>query len=140
MVGDVIVGLVANTKEPEPVSSLITPANSDEVVAASADSLSVVTTRVLLVGMVVPLTLVAVATPRDGVVRLGLVANTSEPLPVSSVTAEARLAELGVAKNVATPDPRPLIPVETGNPVALVSVPVITPAPVTEKVVDPAPF
>ena len=51
--------------------------------------------------------LVAVATPRLGVVRDGLVANTSAPEPVSSVTAAARFALDGVARNVPTPEPRP---------------------------------
>jgi hypothetical protein len=59
----------------------------------------------------------------DGVVTLvvksGDVPNTSEPLPVSSETAVIRLAEVGVAKNVATPVPSPLIPVLTGKPVTL---------------------
>ena len=78
------VGVFANTSDPVPVSSEMTPANSEDVVAARAESLSVVTTRVLLVGIVVPFTDVAVATPRLGVVRLGEVAKTSAPLPVSS--------------------------------------------------------
>jgi hypothetical protein len=39
-VGVVSVGLDANTNAPLPVSSDITPANSDDVVAAKADSLS----------------------------------------------------------------------------------------------------
>lgn len=55
-------------------------------------------------------------------VNLGLVANTRGPNPVSSVTADARFADDGVAKNVATPVPRPLTPVLIGSPVALVSV------------------
>jgi len=55
------------------------------------------------------LMLVALATPNVGVVSDGLVANTSAPLPVSSVTAPARLALDGVAKNVATPVPSPVI-------------------------------
>lgn len=49
------VGDVANTKEPEPVSSEITPASSADVVAACTDNLSVVTTKVLDVGIVVEL-------------------------------------------------------------------------------------
>lgn len=53
----------------------------------------------------------------------GSVANTKAPDPVSSVTADARFALDGVAKNVATPVPRPLTPVPIGNPVALVRVP-----------------
>ena len=38
--------------------------------------------------------------PRAGVTNVGLVANTKEPEPVSSVTAAAKLAEDGVPKNV----------------------------------------
>ena len=56
--------------------------------------------------------------PRLGVTRVGDVANTRLPDPVSSVTAEARLALDGVAKKVATPAPRPDTPVEIGRPVA----------------------
>ena len=54
---------------------------------------------------------------------MGAVPNTKAPEPVSSVTALARLAELGVARKVATPEPRPDTPVEMGSPVAFVSVP-----------------
>lgn len=61
--------------------------------------------------------------PRLGVVSAGEVANTNAPLPVSFVTADARLALEGVARNVATPVPRPLTPVEIGNPVAFVNTP-----------------
>jgi hypothetical protein len=57
------------------------------------------------------------------VVIVGDVPNTSDPDPVSSVTAVAKLADDGVAKNVATPVPRPLTPVDIGRPVALVNVP-----------------
>jgi hypothetical protein len=69
------------------------------------------------------LTLVADATPNVGVTSVGLVANTKEPEPVSLVTADAKLALEGVAKNVATPVPRPETPVEIGRPVQLVNVP-----------------
>ena len=54
--------------------------------------------------------------------NVGAVENTSDPDPVSSVTADARFALDGVAKNVATPAPRPLTPVLIGSPVAFVSV------------------
>jgi len=66
---------------------------------------------------------VAVATPREGVVSDGDVANTRAPDPVSSVTADFRLADDGVARKVATPEASPLIPVATGSPVQFVSVP-----------------
>ena len=69
------------------------------------------------------LMLVADATPNVGVTSVGLVANTNEPVPVSSVMAEIKLALDGVAKKVATPVPNPEIPVDTGRPVQLVNVP-----------------
>lgn len=72
-----------------------------------------------------PVALVNVAdvgVPNIGDTNVGLVANTKEPVPVSSVIAASKLVEEGVAKNVAIPVPKPLIPVETGSPVALVRV------------------
>jgi hypothetical protein len=58
-----------------------------------------------------------------GVVSVGLVPNTNAPVPVSPVTADAKFALDGVAKNVATFAPNPLMPDATGNPVQLVNVP-----------------
>ena len=72
--------------------------------------------------MVTLFTVVAVAAPNTGVTSVGVLANTSAPVPVSSVTADARFAELGVPKNVATPVPSPDTPVLIGRPVALVKV------------------
>jgi len=69
------------------------------------------------------LIVVAEATPNTGVVRVGDVANTKSPEPVSSVTADAKLADEGVAKKVATPVAKPDTPVEIGRPVQLVRVP-----------------
>lgn len=59
-------------------------------------------------------------------VNAGEVAKTKlPPVPVSSVMAVIRLAELGVAKKVATLVPRPLTPDDIGKPVQLVSVPLV---------------
>jgi hypothetical protein len=69
------------------------------------------------------LILVAVATPNTGVTRVGDVANTFTPVPVLSVSADARLADDGVPKKVATPVAKPDTPVEIGRPVQLVRVP-----------------
>jgi len=74
----------------------------------------------------VPVTLVITpeaGVPKAGVTSVGLVANTKEPVPVSPVTADAKLAEDGVVKKVATPVPKPATPVEIGNSVALVNTP-----------------
>jgi hypothetical protein len=69
------------------------------------------------------LILVAVATPNTGVTRVGVLANTLAPVPVSSVSAAAKLADEGVAKNAATFAAKPETPVEIGRPVQLVKVP-----------------
>ena len=65
------------------------------------------------------LMLVADATPKEGVVRLGLLANTNAPDPVSSVTAAAKLALEGVPRNVATPVPKGVLTNATGLPQAM---------------------
>ena len=62
-----------------------------------------------------------VGVPSTGVTKVGDVANTKAPVPVSSVTAEAQFEEEGVPKNVATPAPREVMPVP---PLATGSVPV----------------
>jgi len=64
-----------------------------------------------------------VGVPRIGVTKIGLVANTNEPVPVSSVTVAIKFALVGVVKNVATPEANPETPVAIGSPVQLVSVP-----------------
>jgi hypothetical protein len=69
-----------------------------------------------------------VGVPNIGVVKVGevivgLVAKTAAPVPVSSVKAARKLADEGVAKNVATLDPKPDTPVETGKPVQLDKLP-----------------
>ena len=56
-----------------------------------------------------------------GLARVGLLLKTILPVPVSSDNKTARLALVGVAaRNVATPEPKPEIPLATGSPVALV--------------------
>ena len=78
-----------------------------------ADHVSIVVADVPAVAVADPVRasgkamLVPVAAPISGVTRVGVLANTSAPVPVSSVTAEARFAEEGVPKNVATPVPKP---------------------------------
>jgi hypothetical protein len=64
-----------------------------------------------------------VGVPKTGVTKVGEVAKTNEPDPVSSVTALARFALVGVAKNVAIPVPKPETPVLIGNPVVFVKTP-----------------
>ena len=59
-----------------------------------------------------------VGVPRTGVTNVGVFAKTRAPVPVSSVTAAAKLAEDGVPKKVATPVPKDVMPVPpeaTGN-------------------------
>ena len=154
------VGLLAKTNAPEPVSSDITPANCEEVVAANTARVLPLVVSVPAVGKVTLVVaevvnvklwppdvindepfakvsvalvagaviatlfmLVALATPRVGVVNDGDVAKTSAPEPVSSVTAAAKFDDDGVAKNVATLAANPETPVEIGKPVQFVNVP-----------------
>jgi len=73
-----------------------------------------------------PVALVSVTdwgVPKIGVTSVGLVAKTLAPVPVSSVKAAAKLALVGVAKNVAIPVAKPETPVLIGKPVAFVNVP-----------------
>ena len=59
-----------------------------------------VVTKVFDVGIVVPLMLVAVATPRTGVIKVGVFANTRDPEPVSSETIPANSADVVEAKTL----------------------------------------
>jgi hypothetical protein len=56
-------------------------------------------------------------------VNVGPAENTRLPEPVSSVTTAIKLALVGVAKKVATPDAKPDTPVLMGRPVQFVNVP-----------------
>jgi hypothetical protein len=107
-----------------------TPADTlASVVSEAAPSSTEPTPSAVEVEAVIPATgspvqLVSVpleGVPKTGVTRVGEVAKTREPVPVSFVTAEIRLALEGVARNVATPVPKSLIPA-SGRPVALVRV------------------
>jgi hypothetical protein len=121
------VGLVAKTLAPVPVSSVKAAAKfaDDGVAKKVATPVPRPDTPVLMGKPVALVKVPLVGVPRMGVTNVGLVANTFAPVPVSSVKAAAKLAELGVAKKVATPVPKPLTPVEIGRPVALVKVPLV---------------
>jgi hypothetical protein len=129
------VGDVAKTNDPVPVSSVtaaskLADVNEPNDVALPTEviapvRLAFVVTFPEVSPAAVPVMFVptnADGVPRAGVTKVGLLANTKAPDPVSSETAEARLADDGVAKNVATPAPNPLTPVDIGSPVALVNV------------------
>ena len=116
------VGLVAKTNDPVPVSSVTADIKFAELGVARKVATPVPRPDTpVLIGKPVALVRVAeVGVPKTGVTRVGDVANTNEPEPVSSVIAEAKFALDGVANRVATPVPRPLTPVEIGRPVAFV--------------------
>jgi hypothetical protein len=76
----------------------------------------------VLVVVPVKAKLVPVATPKVGVVKVGLVPNTKAPEPVSSEIADTKFELVGVAKNDATPVPNPLTPEAIGRPEAFVKV------------------
>jgi hypothetical protein len=119
------VGDVANTKEPVPVSSVTAAARLalEGVARNVATPVARPDTPVEIGRPVAFVRVPEVGVPRAGVTKVGLVANTKAPVPVSSVTAEIRFALEGVARNVATPEASPEIPVDTGSPVALVKTP-----------------
>jgi hypothetical protein len=117
------VGEVAKTSEPVPVSSVTAERRFAEEGVASQVATPDPRFARLATGKPVQLVRVpADGVPMFGVTRVGEVAKTSAPEPVSSVIAAARLEDDGVAKNVATFDPSPDTPVEIGSPVAFVSV------------------
>jgi hypothetical protein len=148
-IGVTKVGEVANTAEPLPVSSVKAPARLEELnepkdVALPTEviapvKLALVVTLPAVRPEAVPVMFVptkADGVPRAGVTNVGLLANTKAPDPVSSVTAEAKLADDGVPKKVATPVPKdvipvpplatgkvPVTPVVRGRPVKLVATP-----------------
>jgi hypothetical protein len=110
---------------PEFTAASVEVPDADSVVNAPAAGVLAPTVPLIFIEAV-PVKFVTIpllGVPRAGVTRVGLVANTKEPVPVSPVTADAKLAEDGVVKKVATPAPKPATPVEIGNPVALVNTP-----------------
>jgi hypothetical protein len=119
------VGEVANTNEPDPVSSVIAVARlALEGVAKKVATFAPRPLTPVLIGRPVQFVKVPeVGVPKRGVTKVGEVAKTSAPEPVSSVTAVAKLALEGVARKVDTFAPRPLTPVLIGRPVQFVSVP-----------------
>jgi hypothetical protein len=119
------VGEVAKTKAPLPVSSVTADARFalDGVPRNVATPAARPETPVEIGNPVAFVRVAEDGVPNAGVTRVGEVANTSAPLPVSSVTAVARLALEGVPRNVAIPAARPLTPVEIGSPVQFVRVP-----------------
>jgi hypothetical protein len=134
-IGVTKVGEVAKTAEPEPVSSVKAVDKLAEVKEPSDVALPTEVTAPVKLALVVTLPAVkpaavpvmfvptkALGVPRAGVTSVGELANTKAPVPVSSVTAVAKFADVGVAKKVATPVPKPLTPVLIGKPVALVNV------------------
>ena len=119
------VGLVPKTSAPEPVSSVTAAAKlaEDGVPKNAATPVPSPDTPVEIGKPVMLVATPEAGVPRAGVTKVGLVANTKAPVPVSLVTAAAKLAEDGVARNVATPEPKPDTPVLMGKPVVLVSTP-----------------
>ncbi len=118
-------GDVLNTNNPVPVSSVIADIRFalDGVAKNVAIPVPNPETPVLIGRPVQAVNVPLEGVPRAGVTNTGDVLNTNNPVPVSSVTADIRLALDGVAKNVAIPVPNPETPVLIGRPVQLVNVP-----------------
>jgi hypothetical protein len=136
VIGPVKLALVTTVAANEPVPLPVTPP-----VRVMVWSPVFVPLRLLPVTVPLAAIDVAVAAPSAGVTRVGDVANTSEPDPVSSLTAARRFAVDGVPRKVATPDPRLVKPVppfatatgevsENTDPVSVSPVPAVNvPAP-----------
>ena len=126
------VGDVAKTKAPEPVSPVTAAARfvDDGVARKVATFVPSPDTPVAIGNPVQFVRVPDVGVPRMGVARVGDVAKTNEPVPVSSVTAARKFEEEGVPSQVATPVPNDVIPVP---PLATARVParVIVPELVT---------
>ena len=120
---------MANTNAPLPVSSVIADLKlDDDGVAKNVATLLPNPETPVLIGNPVQFVSVPLAgVPRTGVTNVGDVANTNAPLPVSSVIADIKLEEDGVAKNVATLLANPETPLLIGNPVQFASEPVTSP-------------
>ena len=120
-----IVGAVPNTKAPEPVSSVTAASKlADDGVAKNVAMPVPNPLTPVLIGSPVQLVKVPdVGVPNIGVTKVGLVANTNAPDPVSSVTAAFKFTLEGDERNVAIPEPKPETPVVIGNPIQLVNVP-----------------
>ncbi len=93
-VGVISVGLVANTTDPLPVDVLVPV----PPLVTLNGVVKLIVPALIIVALVVPLNIAPLS--------VGLVANTIDPLPVSSVTAAAKFALVGVAKNDWTPVPK----------------------------------
>jgi len=124
-VGVTSVGEVAKTFAPEPVLSVKALARFalDGVARNVATLVPKPDTPVEIGKPVHEVSVPLCGVPRIGVTSVGEVAKTAEPDPVSSVSAAAKFALDGVARNVATLVPRPDTPVAIGKPVQDVRVP-----------------
>ena len=97
--------------------------NAIGVVGAIVAALATVGAAALTAVKLLNTRLVPVAAPITGVTNVGVLANTADPVPVSSVNVERKLALDGVVKNVAIPAPKPDTPVEIGKSVQLFNAP-----------------
>jgi hypothetical protein len=107
---------VANTADPVPVSSVKAPKRLAELNEPRDVALPVEVIAPVRLALVVTLPAVkpeavpvmfvptnALGVPRAGVISVGDVANTAEPVPVSSVNAAIKFAEENDPKDVALP-------------------------------------
>src|SRR5205814_7190360 len=116
------VGLVANTAAPLPVSSVKAAAKFALDGVASHVATPVPSPVNPPTGNVQFVKVPDCGVPRMGVTKVGEVANTAAPDPVSSVSAAARLALEGVPSHVATLVPNP-VTLASGRPVQFVRIP-----------------
>ena len=143
-IGVTNVGVLANTFAPVPVSSVKAAARLAEVNEPSEVALPTEVTAPVKLALVVTLPAVkpaavpvmfvptkALGVPNAGVTSVGLFANTFAPVPVSSVRAAAKLAEVNDPSEVA-------LPTEVTAPVKLALVVTVLALPVKLAVIVPA--
>lgn len=92
------------------------------VVAVEAPAMFTVNAFVLI-KLNVPVVGVVMLVAISGLVRLGVEENTNAPEPVSSLIAFARVELVALAKKLATPPARPVMPVDTGTDTEISAVP-----------------
>jgi hypothetical protein len=125
MVGVVSAGEVPNTASPVPVL-VVSAVRRFPDVGVARKVATLVPKPLTPVDTGSPVQFVSVpdvGVPKMGVISVGVLAKTAAPVPVSSDKTAIRLADVGVAKNVAMLAARPLTPVAMGRPVQFVKTP-----------------
>ena len=114
------VGDVAKTAAPVPVSSVMAARRlAEDAVPRNVATFVPRPSMPVEIGSPVPnVSVIALGVPRFALSKVGESLKTSTPVPVSFVTAAARLALDAAPRKAATLGPKPSMPVDTGKPIA----------------------